>query len=88
MVDAGFTYSGEFLGVAALILWAWLAIAAIPTIANLISRYEDDLQLGRQPRARRPMLGWLGRLSRPEQAAFALTVVAIVCQSIGFAIPD
>lgn len=88
MLDAGFTYGGDLFGIVAIALWIWLALAAMPSLTRLISRYEDDLQLGSQPAARRPMLGWLTQLSRPEQAAFALTLVALVCQSIGFAIPD
>ncbi len=88
MLDAGFTYGGDLLGIAAILLWVWLAAAALPGLHRLVSRYEDDLQLGDGPKAWRPKLGWLTQLSRPEQAAFALTLVALVCQSIGFAIPD
>lgn len=88
MLDAGFTYGGDLLGIAAIALWVWLALAALPDLSRLVSRYEDDLQLGSGAAARRPILGWLTQLSRPEQAAFALSLVALVCQSIGFAIPD
>lgn len=88
MVDAGFTYGGDYLGIVAIGLWVWLAVSALPTLASLVSRYEDDRQLGAAPITRRPILGWLGQLSRPEQAACALTIVALVFQTIGFAIPD
>lgn len=88
MLDAGFTYGGDLFGIVAIVLWAWLALTTLPNLARLVSRYEDDLQLGALPAARRPMLGWLTQLRRPEQAAFALTLLALVCQSIGFAIPD
>lgn len=88
MLDAGFTYSGDLLGIVAILLWIWLAFAALPDLHRLVARYEDDLQLGHRPVAWRSKLGWLAQLSRPEQAAFALTLVALVCQSIGFAIPD
>ena len=84
MVDAAFTYGGEALGYVAIAVWAWLGATALPTFGTVVARYEDDAGLGArftsERRGERPR--WVG------QAAAGLTAVAIVFQSIGYAIPD
>ncbi|MFK5598377.1 hypothetical protein ACFZ8E_15500 [Methylobacterium sp. HMF5984] len=81
MIDDVFTYGGQALGFVAIGLWAWLALTAPSLQAWILARYEDELRLGAAPSTP-------ARPDRMGLVAGGVTMVAILCQSIGFAIPD
>ncbi|TXM66379.1 hypothetical protein FV222_14710 [Methylobacterium sp. WL103] len=83
MIDDVFTYGGQGLGFVAIGLWAWLAMTAPALQAWILARYEDELGLGASPSASAP-----ARSARMGLVAGGVTMVALLCQSIGFAIPD
>lgn len=81
MIDDVFTYGGQGLGFVAIGLWARLALTAPALQAWILARYEDELGLGAAPSAP-------ARSARLGRIAGGVTLVALLCQSIGFAIPD
>lgn len=81
MIDDVFTYGGQGLGFVAIALWARLAVTAPALQAWILARYEDELGLGAPPSAP-------ARPARTGLVAGGVTMVALLCQSIGFAIPD
>ncbi|TXM60964.1 hypothetical protein [Methylobacterium sp. WL120] len=84
MIDAGFTFGGDLLGFVALGLWIWLACTSPSIQAWIMARYEDELQMGTAS----PMPDQSMQAAWLPQLAYRVAMAAIVCQSIGFAIPD
>ncbi|MCJ2073291.1 hypothetical protein MKK75_31655 [Methylobacterium sp. J-030] len=84
MLDDAFTYGGWAFSLVAVGVWLWLAQRAFPSFDSFVKGFDDELQLGAscEERARR------ARWHQVRQAAVALTAVAALCLSIGFAIPD
>ncbi|MBN4095103.1 MULTISPECIES: hypothetical protein [Methylobacterium] len=84
MLDDAFTYGGWVLGLIAVGVWIWLARRAFPSFESFVTGFDDELQLGASPEERARSARW----RQVRQAAMALTAVAALCLSIGFAIPD
>lgn len=84
MLDQVFTDSGEVFGLAAFATWAWLAVRAFPGLDALIARHEDDLRLGAA--GSRPAAN--NRLRKWNRVAVSLTMIAVICPAVGYAIPD
>jgi hypothetical protein len=84
MLDDAFTYGGWALGLIAGGVWLWLARRAFPSFESFVKGFDDELCLGASTEERARCVRWY----RVRQAAMALTAVAFVCLSIGFAIPD
>lgn len=84
MLDYAFTYGGWALGLVAVGVWIWLARRAFPNFESFVTGFDDELRLGASPEERARSARW----HQVRQAAMALTAVAALCLSIGFAIPD
>jgi hypothetical protein len=84
MLDDILTYGGWAFSLFALLVWAWLARRAFPSFDAFVKGFDDELHLGASPEERARSARWY----QVRQAAVALTAVAALCLSIGFAIPD
>ena len=84
MLDDAFTYGGWACSLVAVGVWLWLARRAFPSFDAFVMGFEDELQLGASSEERARAARW----HQVRQAAVALTAVAALCLSIGFAIPD
>ncbi|MDP4005533.1 hypothetical protein [Methylobacterium sp. NEAU K] len=84
MLDDAFTYGGWALSLIAVGAWLWLARRAFPSFESFVKGFDDELCLGASPEERARAARW----HQIRQAVLALTAVAALCLSIGFAIPD
>ena len=84
MLDDAFTYGGWACSLVAVGEWLWLARRAFPSFDAFVRGFDDELQLGASSEERARHARW----HQVRQAAVALTAVAALCLSIGFAIPD
>ena len=84
MLDDTFTYGGWAVGLIAVGVWLWLARRAFPSFDAFVRGFDDELNLSATPEERARSARWY----HVRQAAVALTAVAALCLSIGFAIPD
>jgi hypothetical protein len=84
MLDDAFTYGGWIFSLVAVAAWLWLARRAFPSFDAFVKGFDDELQLGASAEERARSARW----HQVRQAAVALTAVAALCLSIGFAIPD
>ena len=84
MLDDTFTYGGWAVGLLAVGVWLWLARRAFPSFDVFVRGFDDELGLSGTPEERARRARW----HQIRQAAVALTAVAALCLSIGFAIPD
>jgi hypothetical protein len=84
MLDDVFTYGGWAISAVAVTVWAWLARRAFPSFEAFVKGFDNELRLGASPEERARLVRW----HQVRQAAVALTAVAALCLSIGFAIPD
>ncbi|SDN67137.1 hypothetical protein SAMN05216360_11084 [Methylobacterium phyllostachyos] len=84
MLDDAFTYGGWACSLVAVGVWLWLARRAFPSFEAFVRGFDDELQLGASCEERARHARWY----QVRQAAVALTAVAALCLSIGFAIPD
>jgi hypothetical protein len=84
MLDDAFTYGGWTFSLIAVGVWLWLARRAFPSFDAFVKGFDDELQLGASCEERARSARW----HQVRQAAVALTAVAALCLSIGFAIPD
>ena len=84
MLDDTFTYGGWAASLIAVGVWLWLARRAFPSFEAFVKGFDDELHLGASPEERARAMRWY----QIRQAAVALTAMAALCLSIGFAIPD
>lgn len=84
MLDDTLTYGGWALGLTAVGVWLWLARRAFPSFESFVRGFDDELGFSATPEERAHCVRW----HQVRQAAMALTAMAVVCLSIGFAIPD
>ncbi|QGY00758.1 hypothetical protein MMSR116_01680 [Methylobacterium mesophilicum SR1.6/6] len=84
MLDDTFTYGGWALGLTAVGVWLWLARRAFPSFDAFVRGFDDELGLSATAEER----AYCARWHQVRQAAVALTAVAALSLSIGFAIPD
>lgn len=84
MLDDAFTYGGEAFSVIAVGVWLWLARRAFPSFEAFVEGFDDEMHLSGSAETQAGTARW----HRVRQAAVVLTAVAVLCLSIGFAIPD